>query len=156
MIAWLSPKTWIALGLAAFLIFTHAFIYRAGKASVRADWDRSTIAQQQAAASAESENRRLETLRQSRVIEAQNAATKRTQAFQAAYLAVDAERRRLLDLASAPTASNVPGQPEAAGDRATASIRSVLGACTAEVQELGRAADQHASDVKMLLEAWPR
>lgn len=35
-------------------------------------------------------------------------------------------------------------------------LADVFGQCTAEVQELVRAADDHASDVQALIDSWPR
>lgn len=39
MTALLSPKVWIALALAAALAFSHVFVYRAGRAAIRSQWD---------------------------------------------------------------------------------------------------------------------
>ena len=58
MMALLNWRVWAALALAIGLAISHAFIYRAGKASVRADWDKERLAQVQAAALA-SEARRM-------------------------------------------------------------------------------------------------
>jgi len=43
----LNPKVWIALALAAVLALAGAFVYKAGRAAVRADWDAERIAQQE-------------------------------------------------------------------------------------------------------------
>ena len=58
MMALMNWRVWAALGLALVLAASHAFIYRAGKAVVRADWDKERLAQVQAAAAA-SEARRM-------------------------------------------------------------------------------------------------
>jgi hypothetical protein len=58
MMALLNWRVWAAVALAVGLALSHAFIYRAGKASVRADWDKERLAQVQAAALA-SEARRM-------------------------------------------------------------------------------------------------
>ena len=58
MTALLTSRFWIALALVAGLSFTHLFVYRAGRATVRADWDKERAAQVQAAL-AESEARRM-------------------------------------------------------------------------------------------------
>ena len=39
MLALLTPRFWIGLALVALLTFTHGFVYRAGRAAVRAQWD---------------------------------------------------------------------------------------------------------------------
>jgi len=48
MTALLNPRVWLAIALAAALAFSHFFVYRAGKANVRADLDAYRIAQQEA------------------------------------------------------------------------------------------------------------
>ena len=58
MMALMNWRVWAALGLAVVLAASHVFIYRAGKAAVRADWDKERLAQVQAAAVA-SEARRM-------------------------------------------------------------------------------------------------
>lgn len=37
----LNPRLWIAVAIVAVLSFTHTFVYRAGKATVRHEWDAS-------------------------------------------------------------------------------------------------------------------
>lgn len=59
MFALLSPKLWIALALAGVLAFTHAAVYRSGKAAVRVQWDKER-AETTAAALVTSEARRVE------------------------------------------------------------------------------------------------
>lgn len=60
MIALLNPRLWIALGIAAALAFALAFSYRAGKATVRADFDAYKVAQAQATQKAQAEARAKE------------------------------------------------------------------------------------------------
>lgn len=58
MMALMNWRVWAAIGLALVLAASHAFIYRAGKATVRSDWDKERLEQVQAAALA-SEARRM-------------------------------------------------------------------------------------------------
>lgn len=58
MMSLMNWRVWAAIALAVGLAASHAFIYRAGKATVRADWDKERLAQVQAAALA-SEARRM-------------------------------------------------------------------------------------------------
>lgn len=155
MIALLSPRTWLAIGLALVLGFSHAFAYRAGKASVRADWNASIITQQQAAASAEAENRRLETLRQSKVVEAQNAQVKRTQVLQAS---LTDQRRESLGLRDdlASFRFNLPSTSLATCRERAAALSELLGDVEGEGAGMARAAAAHSSDSLMLQQAWPR
>ena len=39
MLALLTPRFWIGLAIVGLLAFTHGFVYRAGRAAVRAQWD---------------------------------------------------------------------------------------------------------------------
>jgi hypothetical protein len=58
MMALLNWRVWAAVALAVGLAISHTFIYRAGKATVRADWDKERLEQVQTAALA-SEARRM-------------------------------------------------------------------------------------------------
>lgn len=68
------------------------------------------------------------------------------------------ERGRLLDAIATATARRnlVPGPAATAQAQPADPVADVLGQCTAEVQELAGAADAHASDAKLLIDAWPR
>ena len=44
---------------------------------------------------------------------------------------------------------------EQARDNYAAAVETVLGQCSRELAEMGRIADGHSSDVKMMLDAWP-
>lgn len=56
----LNWRVWVAIALAGALTFSHFFVYRAGKAVVRADFDAYRIAQTQALQKAEAEHRAKE------------------------------------------------------------------------------------------------
>ena len=96
-----------------------------------------------------------------RLQETADAATRRaaarTQADQRAHAGARTEldrlRQRLASTPAVPTCSPPSGPP--AADRADPA-RELLGACAAELVELGRAADAHAADAMMLHDAWPR
>ena len=60
MTALLSPKTWVALAVAAALAFAGFFLYRAGKATVRADFEAYKAAQAEARILADRANRNTE------------------------------------------------------------------------------------------------
>ncbi|WP_218510354.1 DUF2514 family protein [Variovorax sp. dw_308] len=60
----LNPRAWLALALAAFLAFTHAFACRGGKASVRADFDAYKTQQSEQRILADGAQRNEETRRQ--------------------------------------------------------------------------------------------
>jgi uncharacterized iron-regulated membrane protein len=151
----LNPRVWLALGLAALLAFVLAFTYRAGKASVRADWQAETIQRQESARQAEQENRRIESARQSKVIEATNAATKRNQVLQASAADARAELgslRRDLDTISA----DLPSASADACRRYAAAANSVLRNLAESGAGIAAKADEHSSDSLMLQDAWPK
>jgi hypothetical protein len=62
MTIFFSPKFWVAVAMAALLGFCSFTAYRAGKASVRAEWNAATVVQQQAVI-AESQTNAKETQR---------------------------------------------------------------------------------------------
>lgn len=66
--------------------------------------------------------------------------------------AADLERLRG-DLARVP--ARIQSATRAAVDQYAATAGELLGACSAEVAELARAADGHASDARLMREAWP-
>lgn len=109
------------------------------------------IARQKVSADDERENRRLESKRQSNVIEALNAAAKREQALRA-----DRAGDRMRDTLYTFTGTKLPGATLDACRRGAAALAAVL----AEVEQAGRemAADAqgHAGDSLMFQEAWPR
>lgn len=147
MFALLSPRLWLALGLAAALAFSHIFIYRAGKATVTNEWN---LAKQVANA----ESRRIEQLRQSRADEAGAAATKR-----AGVLAADAARARdaadgLRDDLNATRL--YAAQSLDAATKSVAALSDVFQQCSRRYSELAEAADRHASDSLTYQQAWPR
>ena len=148
----LSPRVWIALILAGFLAFTHFSAYRAGRAAVRADFDAFKVAQAQATQKAQEEARKVERDRQQQAQEAIDASKKRE-----AVLRADATgARTALDrLRNAIRATDVPSGPGNAV-RGPATSDQLLLECGTEAQRLAEAADQHASDVKTLTEAWPK
>jgi len=155
VMALLSPKAWLAIGLALVLALSHAFAYRAGRASIRAAWDRSIIAQQQTSATAEAENRRLETLRQSRVIEAQNAQVNRTRVLQAAAAGARAESDGLRGDLARDTADLSRTTIDACRKYA-ATASAVLGDMAAEGGDMAEKAGGHAADSLTFEQGWPR
>lgn len=141
----LNLRFLLVAAVAAGLAFTHFFAYRGGKNVVRQEWNL-------ARAEADRKAWKLGELRQANVDAAAVAATKRKAGIVAdsrgAAAAVDGLRDALAtrDLAEESAA--------AATQRAAAAEQLLLESGSA-YQELAAKADGHASDVKMLLEAWP-
>ena len=155
MFALLSPKLWLAFGIAAALAFTHGMAYKSGRAAVRAKWDAAIIVQQEQAAKAEAENRRIESERQQKVIEAQNEATKRAKTLQAAADRARAQSDGLRnDLAAIRL--QLPGLARDAVNRYADAASVVFGDCSRAYQELAGQADRIASERQTLIDAWPK
>ena len=59
-------------------------------------------------------------------------------------------------IAAATRRDLVPSAAAGAADQPASPVAELLGACAAEVQELAGIADGHASDVRTLIDSWPR
>lgn len=108
--------------------------------------------QAEATLQASREARATESCRSLNVMEAQNAAAKRSQVARADADRARSELDRLRDTLNA-TSRGLPGEPASACVERTATVSQLLSACAAEAQELARAADGHANDARTLIEA---
>jgi len=154
MLALMSPKLWIAVVLAVVLAFTHFTTYRAGRAAVRSQWDAQKLVDAETTRKALEANRAIEAERQKQAQEAIDESKKRETALRADAAASRGALERLRNAVRAAS-SGVPSDPtNAVSGPATAS--ELLAQCAAEYQRVGELADQHASDVKTLTDAWPR
>lgn len=155
MIAFLL-KNWRLIAIGAALAFAGLFLYRAGQKDVRADWNAQKAADAQAVIEINSENQRIASRWNANVIGALNAQTQRNQRLEADAGSASAERGRLLDAIRRATAKrDLPSATAQAGPEPANPVRDVLESCTAEVQDLARIADRHASDAQTLSDAWP-
>lgn len=152
MAALLNPRIWLAALLAALLAFTHFSAYRAGKAVVRADFDAYKLAQDQAIQKAQEEARKVEQDRQKQAQEAIDASKKREAALRADAAGARTALDRLRNAIRATDMSSGPGNAV----RGPTTANQLLLECGTEAQRLAEAADQHASDVRTLTEAWPK
>lgn len=116
---------------------------------------KASAAQQAQAMAQETENRRMESLRAGKVIEAQNAQAKRTQTLQAAAAGARTESAGLRDDIAAIRAS-LPSTPGDASGNAASTAAGLLAECAAAYQGLAAAADGHYSDTLTLQQAWPK
>lgn len=154
MLALMSPKLWLAVLLAVVLGFTHFTVYRAGRAAVRAQWDAQKLVDAKAAEKAEAQARQIESDRQKQAQEAIDESKKRESVLRADAANARSALERLRNAvrtASGPVPSstgNASGGPSSTGQ--------LLLECGEAYQQLAAAADQHASDVKTLTDAWPK
>ncbi len=155
MTALLNWRVWAAIALAAGLAFTHFTAYRSGKAVVRAEWTAEKLKQTEQLAAFNAESRRIEQRRQSLVTEALNAAKKReiTAALDADRLRV--ERWSLRDDLDAARAQLSSASVASLRQRITA-LDSVFEQCTAELEGVAGNAQGLASDLRLILDAWPK
>lgn len=154
---WLNPKLWIGLALAAALVAAGWFLYGAGQDDVQAKWNAQKAKDAQATIEINNENQRIASRWNATVIGALNAQTVRNQRLEADAGSASAERVRLLDaIRRATSKRDLPGAPANASPEPANPVRDVLESCSADLQEMARNADRHASDAQALSDAWPK
>ena len=152
----LNPRTWIYFGIALALGIAGAFIYRVGKATVRAEFDSYKLTQAEQARQSEQASRAKEQALQATLTKAQDDATKREKTLRASAAGARSERDRLRDAISAATGDLVPSDtPITILARAT-TLGGLLNQCSERYQFVAEQADRHASDARTLSEAWPK
>ncbi|GER18973.1 hypothetical protein [Variovorax boronicumulans] len=158
-----TPLLWVlGLGLVAALATagierTRAAGARADAATARKDLANYKLSVSETSRILQAANDRKAADNHARQLEAINAA--RSRETLAARVADDLrlDRDRLLDAVCVATRRNrLPSTVATAQAQPADPLADVFGQCTAEVQELVRAADDHASDVQALIDSWPR
>ena len=156
MLALLTPRFWIGLALVGLLTFTHALVYRSGRAAVRAQWNAEKVQQQQAAISENQTNaketqRRLD--QQQGNQNAQNAQLAAAKA-DAALNAASADGLRSQLAITTKRWRDALGNPAIVGDREAAAdaigvLADVLGRADRRAGILASYADAaHAAGLK--------
>lgn len=155
MLALLSPRLWLAIGLAVALALSHGFAYKSGKAAVRAQWDAEKALQLKQTLELQSQYRQKEQEHAQRLSDAQQAARKRENLLQSqlATLRVSADSLRD-DLAT--YRSQLPGASCDAVRKHASALNDVFGQCAKAIGDLAKQTDGHASDALTLEQAWPR
>jgi hypothetical protein len=146
MLALLTPRFWIGLALAGLLAFTHAFVYRAGRAAVRAQWDADVTMRMNDALVAEKAARAKEQdlIAKNQKVSAAYAAEKKRRVADAA---VAAGRLRDLEAALAePAGTNPAAEPGNYGDPRSA----IIAQCAGTVAILDEAAQRLAGQTTAL------
>jgi hypothetical protein len=156
---WAAGKAaWLAIigALLAAIMFQQVRVSNASARAARADQALAEYktTQAEAAAKATEANRKIEAQRQQQAQEAIDASKKREAALRSDAAASRGALERLRNAVRAAS-GGVPGSASnPIGGPATAA--ELLAQCAAEYQSLGERADQHASDVKTLMDAWPK
>jgi hypothetical protein len=146
VIALLNPRVWIGLVIAAALIFSHFFVYRAGANNVRLEWKSATAA-------ANAEASKMEALRRSRVDEGLRAAAPRQVRIRTESAGVGDAVVRLRDSIAA---RRLAEESAAAATQRANSLGVLLVESAGAYRELAETCDRHVSDLRLLLESWPR
>ena len=141
MLALLNPRVWLAIGLAVLLAASHFGAWKAGRAGVRAEWDRD-IAERTAQALAASEAARAK----EQALQAENTRIRSTYAKEAARAQTDhaaavADLDSLLHATGTPRSQAGADPAPAAGADDAARARNLLGQCAVSITALAEAAD---------------
>jgi len=143
-----------------WLILAIVLAFAAG--GVAGEWDGAKRANQRweaatsnARAAAVSAARTTETARFRNMEVAYRAHQLETQKLHAAALAADRAARGLRDDLAAIRRA-LPGDTGAAGLVAVGTCHVLLGSCVDEYRAVAEAADDHAADVRLCLDGWPR
>lgn len=126
-----------------------------GASHIQAKWDKERAELAQAGLKAEQEARETERQYQKQLQEAQHAANTRVQKIRADADSARAAADILRDSIAAIAGQLPAATPDASRDTAATSLQ-VLGECADQYRAVAEAADGHASDVRTLMEAWPR
>jgi hypothetical protein len=146
VIALLNPRVWIGLVIAAALVFSHFFVYRAGANNVRLEWKASVAA-------ANTEAVRLERARQRNVDDAGRAAAARESGLRAASRRAAGELAGLR--ADLDAAGRVASQSIAAADERANAYGKLLVQSGELLTEHAASCDRHVNDKRLLIESWP-
>ena len=155
MMALLSTRLWLTIAFAVFFAGVNLASYRAGKASVRAEWNVEKLATANAVLKASEVARAREQQLQAAVTKAQNEAKRRETKLAAdaatASRAVDGLRDTLTTVRA-----GIPALTRDAVDRYADAASVVFEQCSREYSGLARQADAIASERQTLIEAWPK
>lgn len=140
MMALLSPRLWLALGLALLLAASHGFAYKSGRAAVRSAWDADIAARSLQALAASESARAKEQELQTKVqkVSADYVKQKKANAVLAASLDDSLQQlQAAIDSpagsgTSRPAGANGVGGPE----------RELLGHCAKALSDLAKEADR--------------
>lgn len=142
----------VAIALVLLAIFASGWSHGAG--AVQAKWDAEKVVMQQQAHAAELASRAKEQSLMTKLTEAKNAATIREQKIRADADAARAASGGLRDTIAALRGELSKATAEACRSTADAAL-AVFGECQARYGAVAEAADRHASDASLYLDAWP-
>ncbi len=111
MVALLNPRLWVGLALAAVLALAGLFLYRAGRATVLADWNAQRAVDAEARVLADRARESRTAARQAAINEESRHGQEQIAALESELVGVRADGERLRDAIRAATsrARDVPG-----------------------------------------------
>lgn len=143
MFALLSPRLWLAIGVAIALAISHGMAYKSGRAAVRAEWDKDIADRTQQALKAEQAARAKEAELQTAKQKAEERYAKQKKLDAAARAAAGAELDGLRnELAALDSVTSKDSSTTARTDGAGRLERELLGACTQSLADLAAEADR--------------
>lgn len=155
MFALLSPRLWLAIGLAIALAVSHGMAYKSGRAAVRAQWDAEKAIQLKQTIELQSQYRQKEQEHAQRLSDAQQSARKRENLLQSQLATLRVASDSLRDDLGTYR-GQLPGASCDAVKLHAAALNTVFGQCAKAIGELAKQADGHAGDALTLEQAWPR
>lgn len=155
MLALLSPRLWLAIGLAVILAASHGFAYKSGRAAVRAQWDAEKAIQLKQTLELQSQYRQKEQEHAQRLSDAQQAARKRENLLQSQLATLRIASDSLRDDLGTYRSQLPSASCDAVRKHATA-LNDVFGQCAKAIGDLAKQADGHAGDALTLEQSWPR
>lgn len=155
MLALLSPRLWLAIGLAVILAASHGFAYKSGRAAVRAQWDAEKALQLKQTLELQSQYRQKEQEHAQRLSDAQQAARKRENMLQSQLATLRVASDSLRDDLGTYR-SQLPGASCDAVRNYSAALSDVFRECTGRLVDVASEADRAAGEIKLLRDSWPR
>lgn len=161
---------WFRIGLLAFIVFATWWVAETyiegredrardeGRAEIQVRWDKAENQRREVADKAAQESRAKERRYQEKANVAITAANQRALRDRAAADAARSELDRLRNVPIPDTKPDSGGSTEAAcraADDRTRAVRELLAACSAEYEDMARAAGGHLRDSLSAREAWP-
>lgn len=148
LLAFMSPRVWIAVALAVVLAGTHWKAYTTGKQAVQLEWDAATAQATAAALAAEQAARAREQALQSKVRKVANDyQVEKTRRAAADQLAADSLRQLQAALASGGQPAADPAAPAGADDDPRDGI---IAECAGALVQMDKAARSLADQTRAL------
>jgi RNA polymerase-binding transcription factor DksA len=152
---WLNWRLWVGIALAAGLAFTHYQVYKAGQNDVNVKFEAYKLAQETASKQAVEKARAKEQEWNDKLNQERDNAAKREIQLRADADSAHAANDGLRDQLSA-TAHRIAQGSFASCVESSSAIGNLLEVCSERYRGLAESCDGHVSDIKTLINSWPR